>query len=213
MNQYISRRKWLKSTTFASFSLPFAASIATDDPKLYRIDSQEANVIKLSSNENPYGPSEQAKAAIVESLSIGNRYPNALKEELKRELARKENLTPEHILLAAGSTEILHILGNWLTYKNGNYLTTKNTFPILMMCTEVKGVNWTKIDLDSHFKVDLNRLENAINDLTDAVYICNPNNPTSTIVESADLENFCKNCKSHQVLLIDEAYTNTLKGG
>ncbi len=208
-----SRRKWLRSIALASVTFPMTQSITSDFILQKASDFETIDKIKLSSNENPYGPSEKAKAAILESLSVGNRYPNALRNELKEELAKKENLTKDHILLSAGSSEILSILGLWLAHKKGNYVTTKMTFPILMMCTETYDVKWKKVDLDANFKIDLNRLEDAVDEKTDAIYLCNPNNPTATAIEPSDLENFCKQIKSHQIILIDEAYIEYTEGG
>lgn len=212
MNKSISRRKWLSATALASVAFPLVKYLPEEVIQLESEDDKDSP-IKLSSNENPYGPSEKAKAAILDTLSLGNRYPNALRSKLKEQLALHENLTTDHILLAAGSTEILGMLGKWLVHKQGNYLTTKLTFPILMMCTEAYNISWKKVDLDHSFQVDLNRIEDKLDDTISVIYICNPNNPTGTAIDPSALELFCKNLKPHQVILIDEAYIEYTKGG
>ncbi len=213
MARYLSRRKWLKSTALASLTLPIINSISTDLISDKVVNLKDKNKIRISSNENPYGPSERAKAAIVDSLTVGNRYPRALRETLKEAIAKQEDLTADHVLLSAGSTEILKLLGDWLVQKNGNYLTVNNTFPILMMCTKSHGVQWQKVDLDEKFRIDLNRLDTALDDKIDAIYLCNPNNPTGTTLPSSALANFCKKLKPNQIAIIDEAYIEYTEGG
>lgn len=211
MAQNITRRKWLASASLFSLGYPLASAIAKDTP--WSTSLELKSPIKLSSNENPYGPSEKAKAAILETLSLGNRYPNALRIALKEELSKKENLPADHILLAAGSTEILGMLGIYLARKNGKYLTTQTTFPVIMNCTESYGISWEKVALDETFHIDLNRLEDRLREQTQAVYLCNPNNPTGTALNAGALALFCKKLKPHQIALIDEAYIEYTDGG
>ena len=213
MTQNISRRKWLKSTALASLAFPSATPIYYCNVLKSSSINRIQNPIKLSSNENPYGPSKAAHSAIVKSLNRGNRYPNILKEKLRMQIAKKENLTPEHVLLSAGSTEILAMLGNWLSYKKGMYLTTHLTFPVLMQYTESYNVNWIKIPLDRNFRIDINLLYKSTHDNIDAIYLCNPNNPTGTCLEITELEQYFKSLKRNQILLIDEAYIEYSRGG
>ncbi len=210
MAKIFTRRDWILSTSMASLSYPIIQS-------LYLGNSEERGraqspQIKLSSNENPYGPSEKAKKAVLESLSKGNRYPNKLREILKQQLAEKEHLTTDHVLISAGSTEILNVLGTWLHEKKGDFVTTENTFPILMLCAENGGISWSRVALDSTFKVDLASLNKSITKNTAAVYICNPNNPTGTSCSPSSLEDFCKQLDPNVVAIIDEAYIEYTSG-
>jgi len=179
------------------------------NPRIQSPNSQ----IKLSSNENPYGPSSNAKQAIIDSLAVGNRYPGNIKNELANAIAKNEALSSDQVLLSAGSTEILHILGSWLASKPGRFISTEKTFPVLMMCGEALGSTWERLPLDKNLRVDLNRLTDSIKDDTKAIYLCNPNNPTGTALPSNDLVNFCKQLNDDQLLLIDEAYIEYTSGG
>ena len=208
-----SRRNWLKSSALASLSFPLSSSTYSKINRSFLVDAPKPDQIRLSSNENPYGPSDRAKKAIINSLSVGNRYPNALREQLKEQISIKENQSTDHILLSAGSSEILSMLGHWLTHKKGKYVTVNNTFPILMMCTETYGIKWQKVELNEKYEIDLNRLQDGINDTTEAIYICNPNNPTGTALDQQALEFFCQKLKPHQTVLIDEAYIEYTDGG
>ena len=111
MTTSISRRDWLKRSSMAAAILPISSwynPIAED----YINEKRGApGALRLNANENPYGPSEAAKKAIMESLSEANRYPRDHMDKLREAVAKKENVTSKHILLTAGSTELLGLTG------------------------------------------------------------------------------------------------------
>ncbi len=114
MKTQLSRRDWFKSTAILSAGAVISTSMldrlmaAADEPRRKRLCSQSAKREKsgLNANENPYGPSEKAKQAVVQILSEGNRYPFEVINELKAELAKKEGVPVEYIHVGAGSGDL-----------------------------------------------------------------------------------------------------------
>ncbi|MEL6988118.1 MAG: aminotransferase class I/II-fold pyridoxal phosphate-dependent enzyme, partial [Bacteroidota bacterium] len=208
--QNFSRRQWLKTSGLAALSFPLL-SPNLENSQSAQITLEE--IIKLSSNENPYGPSNAAKEAILKSLNQANRYPNALRKQLREVIAEKEGLHTDQILLSAGSTEILSILGKHLARLKGHYVTTETTFPVLMMCTEAYDWHWDRVPLDNNFRVDLNQMKDKVSSKTKAIYLCNPNNPTGTFLHRKQLLDFCKEINPDTLIIIDEAYIEYTERG
>lgn len=207
-----SRRNWLKSSALASLAIPFTGMAAMPRKINPNPFFKETQLIRLNANENPYGPSEKAKLAIVESLSLGNRYQIDLRGQVKAAIAQKEGLSPENVLLGAGSTEILGIVGVWAGSQKKTILSADRTFTMMMNYAERLGGKWQKIPLDSAHRFDLTAIKKALQKDTGLVYICNPNNPTSTMVKTTDLEDFCQSVSKSHPVFIDEAYIEYTPG-
>jgi histidinol-phosphate aminotransferase len=170
-------------------------------------------VIRLNSNENAYGPSEAARKAIMESLNEANRYPRHFTAALREEIAKRENLTPDHVLLTAGSTELLGLAGLTFGLMKGELVACNPTFDFLMLYAERLGCTWSRTPLTPTYQQDLNGLSKICGVNTRLIFICNPNNPTGVEIPTAELRSFCENMSRIHPLYVDEAYVELSPNG
>ncbi|MEJ1241470.1 histidinol-phosphate transaminase [Chryseolinea sp. T2] len=162
---------------------------------------------RLFANENPFGPSEKAKKAIVEALGKSYQYPFTALFELQGKIATHEGVKPEQVMLGAGSSPLLHGTALYFAKQGGNIITGDPTYEDLPeKATALKTIDWVKVPLTSEHKLDLDEMEKRINDKTVMVYVCNPNNPTGTQVDTAKLKAFCERVSKKVLVFIDEAY-------
>jgi histidinol-phosphate aminotransferase len=202
----INRREWIQKSLLATGAL-LAAGVPTVHgfaaPTRKRVAGEP---IQLNWNENPYGPSESAVNAVNEAMQYANRYPDDMMLKVKAQLARKHSVSSSNILMTAGSTEILSLLGQHVGLQKGEILTPFPTFPTALRFGETCGATIKKVALDEEDRIDLDKVLDAISSQTKLIFICNPNNPTSTEVPTQDLRNFCKQVPENVLICVDEAY-------
>lgn len=202
-----NRRNWLKQIGFGIVGIGVVPLERFAIPTQERtIEEKNENLIRLMSNENPYGPSTLAKNAMLKNISISNRYNWELIDELIGKIAEKHNLTSQNIVLAAGSSEILNLVALYCSKKSGNLIIAETTFDYWTITAENAGLKKIAIPLKADKKHDLSAMLNAIDSDTQMIYICNPNNPTGTICKSEALQNFIKEATKRTKVLVDEAY-------
>ncbi|WP_291133024.1 pyridoxal phosphate-dependent aminotransferase [Flavobacterium sp. UBA7682] len=202
-----NRRNWLKQTSLGIVGLgiiPFESFAVPTKEDL--IEEKNVSLIRLRSNENPYGPSVLARNAMSDSINVSNRYDWELTDELIGKIAQKHNLTDQNILLGAGSSEILNLVALYCSKKTGNLIIAETTFDYWTITAENAGLKKIAIPLTADKKHDLSAMLNAIDSDTRLIYICNPNNPTGTICASEALLNFIKEATKRTKVLVDEAY-------
>ena len=161
---------------------------------------------RLVANENPYGPAASARRAVAEALATAWQYPMGHDQLLKKLVAEREGLTPGHIMLADGSSEILRIAG--LVYGMGGreVVVARPTFGFLQDYARQLGAAVTEVPLDENLRHDLKGIAAAVSGKTGLVYVCNPNNPTGTLVPGPELRPFLQAMASRTAVLVDEAY-------
>jgi len=164
------------------------------------------NVIQLNSNENPYGPSAQALAAMTKSQRIASRYPGALEQRLLETLAQLHGVEPKNVLLGCGSGEILRIADMAFLAPEKNVVAAEPTFEAVLSYARVTRATPITVPLTEDFRHDLPRMAAACNAKTGLVYLCNPNNPTGTVVTREELATFLTRVPQSTVVLVDEAY-------
>ncbi len=162
-------------------------------------------VIKLASNENPYGPSKEAVKAMEEALGNISLYPDGRSYLLKESLARELDLTAEEIIVGNGSDEIIKLISETYLNPGDNIVQAKTTFSEYEFGALLMGAEVKKVPL-KEFTHDLTSMKAAIDPKTKLVYICNPNNPTGTMVTKAELTAFLQDIPKGIVVIIDEAY-------
>ena len=161
---------------------------------------------KLNANENPYGPSLKAIEAMTEAIGNGAYYVDKSADILRKMIAEKHGLTKEHILLSSGSSSSLtslammasqhgSILGSDLFWDATSKMGTRNSKYGIKRIAKTKDLS-----------IDLDAMYSNIDDETNLVQICNPNNPTGTIIPSENLKKFCKKASLKTMVLVDEAY-------
>lgn len=175
--------------------------------KSLRQAQQESRVkcIKMASNENPFGPSPKAIAAMQAVLGESNFYPDNDASDLRSRLADLHHVQPEQIVPTAGSTALLGIIARTLLSPGLNAITSERSFIVYPIATRAAGGTLIEVStLNDGF--DLDAIAAAINSDTRIIYLANPNNPTGTLVSARDVDRFIERVPSHVVVILDEAY-------
>jgi histidinol-phosphate aminotransferase len=173
--------------------------------KLVDGPTKAAGVVRLSSNENPYGPSPAALKAMTAAFGLAWRYPDEYSDMLAEDLAKLHAVAVDHILLGDGSSEILKVSADAFTNPQKKIVVANPTFESIARHASMAQAEVVKIDLARDYSHDLPRMLAAAND-AGLVYICNPNNPTASITAKNDLRAFLTKLPSHTMVLVDEAY-------
>ncbi|NVO24087.1 histidinol-phosphate transaminase [Donghicola mangrovi] len=170
-----------------------------------------SNVVKLSSNENPFGPSEAAiKAASVAAHQM-HRYPEIDGYSLREALARHHGLEADNIILGVGSDEILQMVCNAYAGPGDEVIYTQHGFAMYRICA--LGAGATPVEVPEAERVtDVDAILAAVNDNTRIVFIANPNNPTGTMVGIPELTRLADNLPGHVMLVLDGAYAEFVDG-
>lgn len=164
-----------------------------------------SDVIKLASNENPLGPSPLAVEAIKEFLPRINFYPDGNCFYLKRDLAAKLGLAESNIILGNGADELITLVGAAYLNPGDDIIMAHPSFSEYDFSARLMDAEVVKIPLRD-YRHDLSAMAGAISGKTRVVFICNPNNPTGTIVTGDELEAFLKEVPPGILVVLDEAY-------
>lgn len=164
-------------------------------------------MIKLASNENPFGPSPLAVEAVRAAAQEINLYPDNDATELRGALATRHDLAPEQIFVADGSLGILDILARTLLGPGLNCITSERSFISYPIVTQATGARliMTPMQGDAY---DLHAIAARIDDQTRVVILANPNNPTGTLFDAAATEEFLSMVPAHVLVVLDEAYSD-----
>lgn len=206
MSPYLNRRHFLKANTMAALALGISIPSMANEEGLLRTAGSDAGLINLGSNENPYGISPKAKEAILGMLGESNRYQFnvASLKDFSNRLAAYYQVKENQVLVTAGSGDALQMLPRF--FSTGNLVTATPTFSILPNTAKKIGTRVIEIPVTKDKLHDLKAMQQAITKETALVYICNPANPTSTLVSSQALQDFCVEASKKAVVVIDEAY-------
>jgi histidinol-phosphate aminotransferase len=178
-------------------TLPVQASLLRGEP---------LDLVQLNSNENPYGPSAAALAALAASQAVASRYPDAAEEELTAALARLHGVPPERIVLGCGSSEVLRMADAAFLSAGRTLVAADPTFEAVLAYARVTSAEPVRVPLSADFRHDLPAMAAACDARTGLAYVCNPNNPTGTIVSGAELAAFVEKVPATAAILVDEAY-------
>jgi histidinol-phosphate aminotransferase len=162
--------------------------------------------VRLDSNENPYGPCPAALAAMARAQHVAARYPDAAEDRVVEAIARLHGLDPENVVLGCGSGEILKMADMAFLDGGKRVVAAEPTFEAVLLYAQVMQVEPVKVPLTRDFRHDLPRMAAACDGSTGLVYVCNPNNPTGTIVTGDELTAFLDKVPKSAVVLVDEAY-------
>lgn len=171
-----------------------------------------SRVIKLASNENPFGCSERVTSALQEGLSDLSLYPDGNATILREKLAQKLGLKPEQFIFGAGSNEIITFIAQLFLDPDDESVYAEPSFSWYDTAVKATGAKAVTIPLKD-FAHDLEAMKNAVTDKTKVIWICNPNNPTGTIITSAQQDAFLQAIPSNIVVVLDEAYYEFARGG
>jgi histidinol-phosphate aminotransferase len=163
------------------------------------------NCIKMASNENPWGPSPKAVAAMQAVLNDCNIYPDNDSSDLRDALANRHGVQPDQIVLTAGSTSLLGIIARTLLAPGLNAVTSERSFIVYPIATQAAGGQLIQVPMRRD-SFDLKAVAAAVDGNTRIIYVSNPNNPTGTLVAAPDLDGFLDKLPEHVILILDEAY-------
>src|ERR1700761_9107419 len=163
-------------------------------------------------NENPYGPSPAARAAIAQSIAEGCPYPDDENPRLVELLAEQEGLGSDHIVTGTGSGELLRALGLLAARQHGEIVAAEPTYTELTEYAQHAGAALKWVPVDKQLRHDLSAMHAAVSAKTRLVYLCNPNNPTGTMVDAPAIADFVAALPDHVTIVIDEAYIEFVEG-
>lgn len=167
-------------------------------------------IIKMASNENPFGPSPRAVEAMQRALSGVHLYPDGNAFYLKRKLAEKLAVQPQNLILGNGSNEVLEYIGHALLNAQSEVVVSQYCFAVYPIVTRLFGAKLVEVparDLGH----DLEAMLGAINSNTKVVFIANPNNPTGSLAPAKQILRFIEQAPPSVLVVLDEAYIDYLR--
>src|SRR5690625_1100602 len=162
-------------------------------------------IVKLASNENPYGYSKQLKNTILDNIDEINIYPDRHASQLRTSLASRLSIKEEQLIFGNGSDEIVQIISRTFLYPGVNTVMATPTFPQYKHHALIDGADIKEIPTINGYH-DLDGMLQAIDKSTKIVWICSPDNPTGTILPPDDFYQFMDQCPKDVLVVLDEAY-------
>jgi histidinol-phosphate aminotransferase len=161
--------------------------------------------VRLSNNENPYGPSAAALNAVRQAFPIACRYPDAVLDDLVAAIAALHQVSPDQVLVGAGSGQLLKLSALAFTSGTKALVTAHPTFEALGHHASTHGAEVRRVPLTKMYGHDLTKILEESSG-AGLVYICNPNNPTATITPDVEVRRFIAAVPATTTVLVDEAY-------
>ena len=163
------------------------------------------DVIKLASNENPLGPSPKAIEAMKDNAHKMFLYPDGYCTDLRNALAEDLDVEPNQLIFGNGSDEIIKLLGETFIQPEDEVIVANPSFSEYDFVCLLMGGVLKKVPLTNHTH-DLEKMAEEINEKTKMIFLCNPNNPTGTIVTKEEVDKFLAKVPDTVVIVFDEAY-------
>lgn len=208
MNPVLSRRRLL----FGGALFAGAAAVqSVTGGSIRLLNSASAEIlapampIRMSSNENPYGPSQIAIKAMEGAFSESNLY-GGIATQIYELQSKIEGVPVESITMSTGSGEILNAAGIMASLEPGSIVAAYPTYSSLIRAAEQMGAEIINVPVNEQMHIDLQAMYEAIRPDTRMVYLCNPNNPIPSIIEKNALEDFVRTVARDRLVFVDEAY-------
>lgn len=230
MSAPINRRQWLLSTGMAAGTAAFMPRIlpalgidhtrglfrdmdsATYAHALVQMERdatairRAAGPIRLCYNENPFGMSPKAKEAIMTAWPLHGHYDPPSYPELTRVFAQHVGVDPDNVLVTQGSSEVLSIVALAYGLHGGEIVAASPTFEGLPDYARAINATVHRVPVDANLSHDLNAMDARTTNAVQLVFVCNPNNPTSTLTDHAKLRDFVRTVSKRALVVVDEAY-------
>jgi histidinol-phosphate aminotransferase len=205
-----SRRTFLQLSAAATAAMAFRiateASLAAEERNVFH-----PGAIVIDANENPLGPCDAARKAIVDMAPQGGRYSYWLKEEFVKTFTEMEGIKPEYLRVFPGSSEPLHFSVLSFTSPAKSYVTADPGYEAGMKAAKISGARIVKTPLTKTYSHDIKAMLAAAPD-AGLFYVCTPNNPTGTMTAHSDIEQLVAAKPKGSVVLVDEAYIHFSDG-
>jgi len=166
----------------------------------------DGDLVKLASNETPWGPHPAVIEAVQSHLANLNRYPDPAATLLRRRLAERCDLPPERIAVGNGSCDILLAAAEIMLEPGAEIVYAWPSFSMYPHLAAMTGARAITVPLDDDGRHDLEAMAREVTHATRIVLICNPNNPTGTALPIADIDAFLRELPRHVAVILDEAY-------
>jgi len=171
-----------------------------------------ASICKLASNENPLGPSPKALQQMHKVLGEMHRYPDGGAYCLRNAIAERFGVSRSQVVVGAGSNEILEFIGHCFMGPGKSVVVSGYAFVIYKLLAKMFGSAIIEVPATPGLGHDLDAMAAAIDENTSVVFLCNPNNPTGTLLEPAAIERFMASIPEHVLVVFDEAYAEIALG-
>ncbi|RYJ30391.1 aromatic amino acid aminotransferase beta [Streptomyces sp. L-9-10] len=168
---------------------------------------------KLSSNENPYPPLPGVMEQAISAAGVFNRYPDMACTGLMNELADRFGVPVSHLATGTGSVGVAQQLLQATAGSGDEVIYAWRSFEAYPIITQISGATSIKVPLTAGEVHDLDAMAGAITDRTRLIFVCNPNNPTGTVVRRAELERFLDRVPGDVLVVLDEAYREFIRAG
>ncbi|MFD3513160.1 histidinol-phosphate transaminase [Streptomyces sp. NPDC058657] len=176
-------------------------------------DAEGPAAYKLSSNENPYPPLPGVMERAVEAAGGFNRYPDMACTGLMEELAKRFGVPVSHLATGTGSVGVAQSLLQATSGPGDEVIYAWRSFEAYPIITQVSGATAVPVPLTDGDVHDLDAMADAITERTRLIFVCNPNNPTGTVVRRAELERFLDRVPGDVLVVLDEAYREFIRSG
>jgi histidinol-phosphate aminotransferase len=205
-----SRRMFLQLSAAATAAMAFRiateATLAADERHIFH-----PGAVIIDANENPLGPCDAARKAIVDMASQGGRYSYWLHDEFVKTFTEMEGLRPEYLRVFPGSSEPLHFSVLSFTSPTRSYVTADPGYEAGMKAAKASGARVVKTLLTKSYSHDIKAMVTAAPD-AGLFYVCTPNNPTGTMTSHSDIEQLLATKPKGSIVLVDEAYIHFSDG-
>jgi len=173
--------------------------------------AQTGPAFKLSSNENPYPPLPGVLEAAIAAAGSMNRYPDMGCSALTDELATRFGVPAAHVATGCGSVGVAQQLLQVTSGPGDEVIYAWRSFEAYPIITRISGATAVQVPLDAEERHDLDAMADAVTDRTRLIFVCNPNNPTGTVLRRAALERFLDRVPSDVLVVLDEAYREFIR--
>ncbi len=206
------RRDFIKAGTLSGLVAGTGALGASSDPLSALVAAPGRRTsddrVRLNSNENPLGISRAAKDAVMEAITVANRYPSDQQAVLVSQLAAAHEVSENQIVIGTGSAEVLQMVVQAYAAPRAKLVMADPTYEAVTNYQRTEAYELVKVPLTSTYEHDLGRMREAAENSGHPalVYLCNPNNPTATVTPSAAIDEWIAEAPEHVFFLSDEAY-------
>ena len=170
-----------------------------------------ADVCKLASNENPLGTSPGALEAARAALPDMYRYPDGGAYYLRQKLAGRLDVDPAQLVFGSGSNEILEFIGHCYMAPGRSIVASRHAFVVYKLIAHIFETRCIEVDTDG-LAHNADAMIEAIEPDSSVIFVCNPNNPTGTLLTSEDIDRFMDRVPDHVLVVFDEAYAEICLG-
>jgi histidinol-phosphate aminotransferase len=174
-----------------------------EDPPI--VIDQHPDRALLDQNENPLAPSEMEREAISRTIDLANRYPDA-ERQLVDALAAHHQVRSANLLMGCGSTELLKVCADALMAPGRELIQGVPTYPTIERYTRVRGGEVISVPVDAGGGLDTEKMAGRLGRRTTIVYLCNPNNPTGTVLPDREVGALLQQIPERALVVVDEAY-------